>query len=78
MTPTESARVMIHLPPQLSLLLSRIEIAGHLDRVDRFRLAQARSKAEHDRAELARAWQALDSALKAESSSRKALLALTG
>ncbi|MDJ0394083.1 hypothetical protein QMK17_12165 [Rhodococcus sp. G-MC3] len=68
---------MIHLPAELSLFLTRLDTEQHLQRTERYRLARARRRAEHDQVELERAWRALDIALRAESDSRRELFALT-
>lgn len=68
---------MNHIPAEFHVFLQELAVAEHLTRMTRFRLADARARAEADRLALERAWSALDAALTAESRSRGDLLALT-
>lgn len=68
---------MNQIPAELFLVLQRLDVAEHLTRQDRIRIAVARARAEKDVAALEQAWRTLDRALAAESRSRTELLALT-
>ncbi|WP_139279931.1 hypothetical protein [Rhodococcoides yunnanense] len=68
---------MHNISAELHLYLQALETDRHVRHHDRRLIAEARRRAEQDRRELERAWQALNKAIEAESRSSRELVALT-